>query len=101
MIPECFNLSVGYDNQHTKRECLDSVFLLQLIDALAEIDFSSAPILGPKKRARDFWFSDEIADNDYPVVNDFELLDYVITNPEKVASFLERIGANVWEIENS
>lgn len=42
-IPECTNLSVGYDRQHTKHETLDVEFLIDLRRAVLCIDWESLP----------------------------------------------------------
>jgi hypothetical protein len=42
-IPECTNLSCGYDAQHTSHENLDVEFLIRLKDALIEVDWESLP----------------------------------------------------------
>lgn len=99
IIPECINLSIGYFKQHTKYETLDYSFLCSLIDALKQIDFNSAPVIGvSKKQSLEYWNNDNYW-NSIPVCSDSDLVDYVFNNPEKVASFLESIGANVIEIE--
>lgn len=45
LIPECTNLSVGYDNQHTPAECLD-IFWLEsvLTPALLRINWDILPV---------------------------------------------------------
>jgi len=42
-IPECTNLSCGYDAQHTPHENLDVEFLIRLKDAMIEVDWESLP----------------------------------------------------------
>lgn len=42
-IPECTNLSCGYDAQHTRNEDLDVEFLIRLKDALILVDWESLP----------------------------------------------------------
>lgn len=44
LIPECTNLSVGYENEHSKRESLDTVYLNRLVKRLVKLDFSSLPV---------------------------------------------------------
>lgn len=43
LIPECTNLSVGYDAQHTQQESLNYPFLLALLDAVALVDWHTLP----------------------------------------------------------
>lgn len=42
-IPECTNLSCGYDAQHTHNENLDVEFLIRLKDAMIAVDWESLP----------------------------------------------------------
>lgn len=43
-IPECTNLSVGYDGAHSAKESQDMEFLEMLGDALLHVDWSALPI---------------------------------------------------------
>ena len=42
-IPECTNLSVGYDNEHTFKEYLDIEYLENLCDAVLNIEWEKLP----------------------------------------------------------
>lgn len=42
-IPECTNLSCGYEAQHTHNEYLDVEFLIRLKDAMLVVDWESLP----------------------------------------------------------
>jgi len=42
-IPECTNISVGYDREHTQSESLNLVHYQQLSSAAAQIDWDSLP----------------------------------------------------------
>jgi hypothetical protein len=44
VIAECFNISVGYEDAHSKDESLDYDHLCRLSQALCKIDFDSLPI---------------------------------------------------------
>lgn len=44
LIPECFNLGVGYDSQHGYNETLDYARASALLDALCHIDWDSLPV---------------------------------------------------------
>jgi hypothetical protein len=44
IIPECFNISVGYSNEHTASETQDLKHLLALADAACDIDWLSLPV---------------------------------------------------------
>jgi len=44
LIPECTNISVGYDFQHTASETQNYVFAKDLLHRVLEIDFSALPV---------------------------------------------------------
>lgn len=41
IIPECSNLSIGFRDEHTRRETLDCFYALRLLDAMCAIDLSA------------------------------------------------------------
>jgi hypothetical protein len=43
-IPECTNISVGYENEHTSREQQNMTFLTKLCQACIEVDWENLPI---------------------------------------------------------
>jgi acetylornithine deacetylase/succinyl-diaminopimelate desuccinylase-like protein len=43
IVPECFNISVGYGNEHTQNEYLDWTYLNWLQDAVLSIDWKKLP----------------------------------------------------------
>lgn len=43
-IPECTNISVGYFNEHTKKEVLNITYLKKLADACLKVDWANLPI---------------------------------------------------------
>jgi hypothetical protein len=45
LIPECSNLSIGYQNEHTTREVLDLDYLERAIVALIGVDWSRVPVV--------------------------------------------------------
>ena len=45
LVPECTNISVGYYDEHTTRECQDIHFLAKLCRAVTMIDWESLPIV--------------------------------------------------------
>lgn len=58
IIPECTNLSVGYDDQHSVREKQDIEFLQKLTDACMKVDWESLPIKrDPTKIERRSYYS--------------------------------------------
>lgn len=48
-IPECTNLSCGYEAQHTHNESLDVEFLIRLKDAMLVVDWESLPTVRKTK----------------------------------------------------
>lgn len=44
LVPECTNLSVGYYDQHTKKECQDLYYAYQLLQQLVTADWSKLVI---------------------------------------------------------
>lgn len=44
-VPECTNLSVGYDNEHRKNETLNVPFVLKLVEQLINVDWDSLPTM--------------------------------------------------------
>ena len=45
LVPECTNISVGYYDEHTTRECQDIQFLAKLCRAVTLINWESLPIV--------------------------------------------------------
>lgn len=52
IVPECFNLSVGYFNQHSDKECFDNEWLQShLIPALKKVEWNALPVVrDPKEK---------------------------------------------------
>jgi hypothetical protein len=124
LIPECTNLSVGYDWQHTKKEELDSKYLFELRDAM--FDFNYKNLTQSRKPGVVEWdfdfdaygvgnyqsiwtdedqsIAEEIRNGmikDYPASthSDFEAMTQLVKdNPREIADFLEEYGVNVDEI---
>jgi len=70
IIPECTNISVGYDGAHTPSETLDVEFLFALRDACLRVDWTALPI----KR--------DPAEVDYTCYGfDYDMYGSVITSP--------------------
>lgn len=44
IVPECTNISVGYVDQHTSRECLYSPFILDLLERVCALDVEALPV---------------------------------------------------------
>jgi acetylornithine deacetylase/succinyl-diaminopimelate desuccinylase-like protein len=62
LIPECTNLSIGYESAHSRRECLDVNHVLSLLDALTVLDTSALVI---ERDPAEMWiWGDEDEDED-------------------------------------
>jgi hypothetical protein len=83
-VPECINLSVGYEFQHTKMEMQDADFLEKLVDACIEMDWEALPAVRDPL-ANNFWLQD--------------IEQYVYDNPETVAEYLVALGITAEDIE--
>jgi hypothetical protein len=54
-IPECTNISVGYNNHHTKREYQDIAYANRLLEALCNADYSKLNIVRQPGEGAYFW----------------------------------------------
>ncbi len=90
IIPECTNISCGYDYEHTAYEVLDVEFLSKLIKALFNIKWDDLPTeRNPDEVDNDFLYSDyydDVSINDLETRDDF--LEFVYNNPEGAADIL-------------
>jgi hypothetical protein len=48
LIPNCTNISVGYENEHTKKETLNKPYIEALRDSLVSADWSKLDLTPPK-----------------------------------------------------
>jgi hypothetical protein len=91
VIAECTNLSVGYYNQHSAKEQQDLVYLDDLIDALAHVDWSKLKVSREPQIEFDeswsirgqSWGEEESSD---------EMFQFVRSNPQLVCDMLESYG---------
>lgn len=59
LVPECFNVSIGYDNEHTARETQDVAHLVRLAQACITLDWRSLPTWrDPSEGYNDSWYGD-------------------------------------------
>lgn len=130
-IPECTNVSVGYENQHTAIEMLDTTFLIDLLEKLCALDVSSLPyVRDPSISEYDAWhdyrydlgYSGAWTNFDKPVYDGAptqyvspvngsdsisaldpltEMLDAIKLHPEAAAELLISYGISVDEIWTS
>jgi hypothetical protein len=71
LVQECTNISVGYYNEHTFRECQNIDYLQILCDAVVQIDWETLPIV---RNIEDIDFEEE-DEYDYIDSDDFEMKD--------------------------
>lgn len=81
LIPECTNISVGYYNEHTTKECQNIDFLANLCKAVCKIDWESLAIVRDCSDIDD-WFCDD-EDDDF----DFETDEEQLTFKEELYSY--------------
>jgi Peptidase family M28 len=116
LVPECTNLSVGYDGEHGPRETLDVAHLWRLRNAMCQIDLSGL-VIERDPKADDSepyggfstWWNDEEEDEEgeryyRASVDDSDLGDMetlVCNYPLKAAEMLLDLGVMPWDfIEN-
>lgn len=100
-IPECTNVSVGYDWEHTANETLDLAYLFELREAVLEVAWEKLPT-NRDPTAPDL---DDYFDWGRPLTIDFtddeneELLELVYDHPEVAAQLLATLRPTSTEIE--
>lgn len=100
-IGECSNLSVGYMNEHTKRETLDVEYLERLRDALLILDASTLVAERAPGEADPEGYGFDWQDNDaqQPIsARGDTLASLVRDHPDEVADWLEEYGITADEI---
>lgn len=70
LIPECSNLSIGYQNEHSRDETLDLDYLERVIQALVRVDWDNVPVV---RQPGDTWPEIEFAMEDEAMREDWEL----------------------------
>jgi hypothetical protein len=76
LVPECTNISVGYDHEHTVKESQDLGHLLRLRDAVIAVDWEALPIARVPEPDTPWW------PKDYPGA----WADYASDTPTKLSS---------------
>ena len=87
IIPECANVSVGYESEHGPRETLDTRYLMALREAM--LSFDAAPLT--IKRDPSVMDYDMYDDPIYQMPDE-RLVDIIRRYPEAIASLLEQFG---------
>jgi hypothetical protein len=101
LIPECSNLSVGYESAHTPSETLAYLHLLDLRDWLIRMDWRKLAIQRKPepKKARSYYRSASWAlddhEDDWQMPSTYaarSVYDFVVRYPEETADLLEQYG---------
>ena len=65
-IPECTNVSVGYNNEHTGREIQNMTYLIKLAEASLKVNWSELPTV------RKVGLNEEVLRKHKPLINDIK-----------------------------
>lgn len=86
IVPECTNISVGYENEHSDREWLDAGYLYKLRDACIKA-FSTTEYLVAERDPKAM--SEELSIDTLAEASYEEILDYTLyADPNEVADLL-------------
>ncbi len=98
LIPECTNLSVGYEMQHSTSESLDMRFLAKLAEIVVSIDWDALPVSrDPSKVEQKTWgFGNtkqkyslpDFQLSDFVGMSTREIEDIVYSEPEAIAEMI-------------
>lgn len=55
LIPECTNVSVGYENEHSDKEYLNVAYVMKLAEACIEVDWENLPTEQDKDNRESCW----------------------------------------------
>ena len=55
VVPECTNLSVGYEHEHSPRETLDTLHLQEMCKALLQVEWEALPTKRDPSKAESKW----------------------------------------------
>jgi hypothetical protein len=99
LIPECTNISVGYYDEHSRKESLDVSFLLNLRQALIDLDTNDLVVARDPMNDNDFpgarfdiWDRHSNRMVDFEAVYGMTLFDLVREFPDETVDFLETYG---------
>lgn len=92
IIPECTNISVGYNHQHTTRETQSMPFLIALRDSLIATDWQGLPVERIPEETSSVDYNDTYDDFYYSSNNFMTLSSLVSSYPDVAADILEGVG---------
>ena len=86
VVPECTNISVGYERQHTSQEVLDVQFLQQLLEKCLTVDWESLPTQRNPLEREDLWESHwtykHTHQSDLDLLSEEELIQWATDDPQ-------------------
>lgn len=115
LVPECTNLSVGYEGAHTSKEVLSWTHLEWLLGRLKSLDTAALPVVRkageidttyPLPWRSDYYDDDPAGINSYahlhmwdePATSSSTMVELVRHNPEAVADLLEQFGVSTQDV---
>jgi hypothetical protein len=75
LIPECTNVSIGYEGEHTSSETVDFPYLIALRDQVIALDWEALPTVRDPAKVEDKWNTWSDKPTAYAPVDD--LIDYL------------------------
>lgn len=101
VIPECTNLSIGYQNEHSNKESLDLNFLNYMLKACCAVDWENLPTTRKPGESCDMgyytgsytkhWRSDVPTLDDVFGMTDEEIANFVYDYPDEAAVVMSEI----------
>src|SRR5271166_6305948 len=93
LIPECTNLSVGYEREHGPTENLDAIHAGWLRGAMLKFDASGLPARrDPSAEVATLYAANDDLHRHYGSEVDEGLLECVLNDPERAAELLAQCG---------
>jgi hypothetical protein len=97
IIPECVNISVGYQSEHSHNETLDLSYLLKLREAMIAVDWANTTLV-TERDPKSFGFGGYGYEDDIPSVeqlmscDSWELEEWICDNrPEVIAQAMFKL----------
>lgn len=102
LVPECCNVSIGYQNEHGHRETLDVAYLLRLRETMLMLDASDLPVeRDPKDIDDDYYgytFGGSFRNDEDPIEDLYEITKVY---PYMVAKIFHELGVTAKELEET
>ena len=91
LIPECSNISVGYNKEHTGGETLDVKFLKSLLASCLLMDWEALPTKRDPSAVEDVWSkwdNEPLGMYSVMAMNDEDIYTWVYQNPDEAAELI-------------